>query len=104
MYSYFFKTNVIVNTTTKNLQLNSGRVSKSILEGAGSQIQVQLNQYHPREISFGEVAVTRGFELACKFVYHGALEPWPQLHAADSEKNHCLQVCIAYNLFKERIQ
>ncbi|XP_062574511.1 uncharacterized protein LOC134236363 [Saccostrea cucullata] len=90
------KTDVIVNTTAKNLDLNSGKVSKSILEMAGKGIQEQLKKYSPRGITPGEVAVTRGFSLDCKFVYHGALEFWPQLHAAESEKNHCIMVLTRF--------
>lgn len=86
------QTEVIVNTTTKTLDLKTGKVSSSILRKAGSGIQDQLRNFQPKGVNPGEVAVTRGFSLDSRFVYHGALDYWPQTHAPEVEKTQCLKV------------
>lgn len=86
------KREAIVNTTSLNLDLDSGKVSRSILRKAGGGIQDQLRRYHPKGITQGEVAVTRGFSLDCRFVYHGALDYWPSIHDPEVKKTQCLEM------------
>ncbi|XP_036364520.1 protein mono-ADP-ribosyltransferase PARP14-like [Octopus sinensis] len=69
---------VIVNSTNKNLELDSGAVSKSILFAAGSEIQDECNQKYPRGISTSEIAITKGYNLKCENVFHLALPPWDE--------------------------
>ncbi|CAI9744149.1 Hypothetical predicted protein [Octopus vulgaris] len=69
---------VIVNSTNKNLELDSGAVSKSILFAAGSEIQDECNQKYPRGISTSKIAITKGYNLNCKNVFHLALPPWDE--------------------------
>lgn len=88
----FYQRDAIVNTTSLNLDLDSGKVSRSILRKAGRGIQDQLRNFHPKGIAPGEVAVTRGFSLDCRFVYHGALDYWPSTHDPEVKKTHCLEV------------
>ncbi|CAI9714768.1 protein mono-ADP-ribosyltransferase PARP14-like [Octopus vulgaris] len=67
---------VIVNSTAGDLQLNNGSISKYILNAAGSQIQVECNQKYPQGISTSEIAITKGYNLKCKKVFHLALPDW----------------------------
>ncbi|XP_052261005.1 protein mono-ADP-ribosyltransferase PARP14-like isoform X1 [Dreissena polymorpha] len=67
---------VIVNTTSRNLDLNNGAVSKTILKQAGPEIQNELKQAYPNGISEGQVAVTKGHKLKCTNVVHGAVSNW----------------------------
>lgn len=87
-----YQREAIVNTTSLHLDLDSGKVSRSILRKAGPCIQDQLRNYHPKGITQGEVAVTRGFRLDCRFVYHGALDYWPSTHEPEVKMAHCLEV------------
>ena len=38
-------------------------------------------QVAPRGVQFGEIAATKGFNLAAKFVYHGACPSWDHIDA-----------------------
>ncbi|XP_029656236.1 protein mono-ADP-ribosyltransferase PARP14-like [Octopus sinensis] len=67
---------VIVNSSNKQLQLQRGAVSKFILNAAGSEIQSECNQKYPRGISASEIAITKGYNLKCKNVFHLALRFW----------------------------
>ncbi|CAI9714785.1 Hypothetical predicted protein [Octopus vulgaris] len=77
------KVDVIVNNTNKNLQLNDGSLSKSILNAAGPQIQDECNQKYPQGISTSEIAITKGYNLNCENVFHLALPPWDE-NSSDS--------------------
>ncbi|XP_036364551.1 protein mono-ADP-ribosyltransferase PARP15 isoform X7 [Octopus sinensis] len=81
---------VIVNSTNKSLQLNSGAVSKSILNAAGPQIQNECNEEYSRGISISEIAVTKGYNLNCKNVFHLALPYWNE-YSSDSKFEEYLQ-------------
>ncbi|CAI9716753.1 protein mono-ADP-ribosyltransferase PARP14-like [Octopus vulgaris] len=74
---------VIINSTNKSLQLNIGAISKSILNAAGPQIQVECNQKYPQGISTSELAITKGYNLKCKKVFHLVLPPWDE-NSSDS--------------------
>ncbi|XP_014787692.2 protein mono-ADP-ribosyltransferase PARP14, partial [Octopus bimaculoides] len=69
---------VIINTTNKNLQLNNGSISKFILKAAGSEMQVECNQKYPQGISTSEIAITEGYKLNCKKVFHLTLPSWDE--------------------------
>ncbi|KAL3865275.1 hypothetical protein ACJMK2_006888, partial [Sinanodonta woodiana] len=64
---------VIVNCTTAKLALQTGSLSKAILEAAGNSIQDECIQKYPDGIKFGEVAVTSAGKLHLKRIFHGAL-------------------------------
>ncbi|KAL5021121.1 hypothetical protein ScPMuIL_000276, partial [Solemya velum] len=70
------KTDVIVNTTSKDLNLSSGAVSKSLLTVAGPQLQQECQQNYPSGIAPGQVAETSGYNLNCQKVLHGSLPGW----------------------------
>lgn len=65
----------MVNTTNKDLKsLKQGRVSKSILDAAGSELSTECRNKYPRGIEYCEVAVTPSFQLKqCKKIYHGGI-------------------------------
>ena len=67
---------VIVNTTAKDFQLNSGAVSAAINKAGGPTLQQEINASTPNVVPPGEIIVTSGGNLRCGSVYHGALVKW----------------------------
>ncbi|XP_052261029.1 protein mono-ADP-ribosyltransferase PARP14-like isoform X2 [Dreissena polymorpha] len=84
---------VIVNTTSRNLDLNNGTVSKTILRQAGHEIQDDLKQMFPTGISEGQVAITKGYKLKCSNVIHGAVSNWDGQKTIDALKSF-LKICF----------
>ncbi|XP_036355059.1 protein mono-ADP-ribosyltransferase PARP14-like isoform X1 [Octopus sinensis] len=74
---------VIVNSTNEHLQLDSGSISKFILNAAGPQIQAECNRKYPQGISTSKIAITEGYNLNCENVIHLALPPWDE-NSSDS--------------------
>ncbi|XP_076078269.1 protein mono-ADP-ribosyltransferase PARP14-like isoform X2 [Mytilus galloprovincialis] len=70
------KVDAIVNTTSKDLQLNQGAVSAALLKVGGQALQDECKQNYPQGIGYGEVAVTSGYNLPCSYVCHGSLDQW----------------------------
>jgi O-acetyl-ADP-ribose deacetylase (regulator of RNase III) len=70
----------IVNSTRGDLHLNQGAVSATILAAAGDNIQNECDEImnrRGRKLSSTEVEMTKGYNLGCKYVLHGALiSPW----------------------------
>ncbi|XP_062603406.1 uncharacterized protein LOC134265167 isoform X2 [Saccostrea cucullata] len=64
---------VLVNSTSYNLVLDSGFISKSILKAAGPEIQAECKQKYKGGIHIGKLAITKGYGLQCKHVFHGCL-------------------------------
>ncbi|KAK2839530.1 hypothetical protein Q5P01_013270 [Channa striata] len=60
------QTDVIVNTTSPELKLDSGRISKALLDKAGPGIQQELR----RATYTGSLVTTKPHKLQCKEVYH----------------------------------
>ncbi|CAI9714769.1 Hypothetical predicted protein [Octopus vulgaris] len=94
---------VIVNSTSKNLQLNNGSISKLILNAAGPEIQNECNQKYPRGISTSEIAVTKGYNLNCKNVFHLVLPPW-DVNSPDSILANLTQIITTCLEKAERIE
>ena len=64
---------VILNSTTKGLELNSGYVSKLILNSAGQTIQAACKQNYPNGIDANTIAVTAaGMLQNTKTIFHMA--------------------------------
>ncbi|XP_051564336.1 protein mono-ADP-ribosyltransferase PARP9-like [Myxocyprinus asiaticus] len=63
---------VIVNTIGNDFNLSQGNISKAILKKAGKKIQEEIfrNKWHHGVAKNGEIYVTRGHNLNCKFVHH----------------------------------
>ena len=75
------KCDAIVNSTSYDLYLRKGVVSATILTAAGEDIQKECNKIMIRRsrkpLSPMEVEMTKGYNLGCKYVLHGALVyPW----------------------------
>ncbi|XP_052226217.1 protein mono-ADP-ribosyltransferase PARP14-like isoform X1 [Dreissena polymorpha] len=85
---------VIVNTTSRNLDLNNGAVSKTILKQAGPEIQNELKQSYPNGIGEGQVAVTKGHKLKCTNVVHGAVSNWDGQKKTIDELKSFVNLCM----------
>lgn len=81
------KTDVIVNSTSPDLQLQRGALSKAILKAGGSMIQDDCTKNYPNGIDVGEVAVTSAGKLKCSNIYHIAIK-----HFDNRNPRVCLQV------------
>ncbi|XP_067656555.1 protein mono-ADP-ribosyltransferase PARP14-like isoform X2 [Haliotis asinina] len=75
------KVDALINSTSNNLHLNNGAVSRSILKAAGKTIQQELLDRYPQGIQTGDVAVSSGGNLGCR-VYHVCL---PSARTSGSE-------------------
>ena len=69
MIKFFIKADVIVNTTSPNLMLNCGILSKRILKSAGDEIQSECKNYYPNGIDSQEVAITSAGKISQLFMY-----------------------------------
>ncbi|KAK3598397.1 hypothetical protein CHS0354_019800 [Potamilus streckersoni] len=67
---------VIVNTTSYSLDLSNGAVSQSLLKKGGQILQEECKMKYLSGIKDGDIAVTRGGNLDCQIVCHGALKSW----------------------------
>ncbi|XP_041379333.1 uncharacterized protein LOC121391953 [Gigantopelta aegis] len=66
---------VLVNTTTAELDLTNGAVSKSVLDAAGNGIIRECTKTYPEGINIGQIAKTSGGKIkSCSDIYHGALQ------------------------------
>ena len=67
----------IVNSTDTSLQLDVDPLSRSILEAGGDTLRDECQKNAPNgKLEYGEVVVTSGGQLQCKFVIHGAACKW----------------------------
>jgi hypothetical protein len=73
----FLQCDAIVNSTRGDLYLSQGAVSATILAAAGGDIQKECDKIMTRRsrkpLSSAEVEMTKGYNLGCKYVLHGAL-------------------------------
>ncbi|XP_021378675.1 poly [ADP-ribose] polymerase 14-like isoform X2 [Mizuhopecten yessoensis] len=70
------KADVLVNSTGKDLMLNVGMLSKTLLQYGGQSLQTECTSSYPRGIQPGDVAITKGGNLQCQQVYHGTFDSW----------------------------
>jgi len=78
---YFLsKADVLVHSTTQGLDVHPG-----LQEAAGPGLRTETSRRFPNGISYGDVAVTGGHGLPCKYVFHIALQSYLLVDA--------LQVC-----------
>ena len=73
---YVSQVDVIVNSTSADLQLDKGALSKALSHAGGGQIQQACSHNYPNGITVGDVAVTTGGKLKCKEVFHIALKQY----------------------------
>ena len=57
-----------VNTTNPNLDLSFGEVAQALSKAAGPTLQAECTKKAP--ISAGDIAVTGGGNLQCRYVFH----------------------------------
>ncbi|XP_052771463.1 uncharacterized protein LOC128211084 isoform X2 [Mya arenaria] len=83
------KADVIVNSTSVDLNLDRGHVSSQINKLAGTELQKAMYR-KAKEINFWEYIVTSAFDLSnCKHIFHCALEPLNDNDGTNQEKS-CL--------------
>lgn len=85
---FFIKADVIVNTTSRDLNLSNGKVSETLLKAAGSHIQRECCERYPNGITRLEIAITGGYKLCCEKVFHIALDRYQPQNEMDS-----IEVC-----------
>ncbi|XP_052773754.1 uncharacterized protein LOC128212369 isoform X1 [Mya arenaria] len=83
------KADVIVNSTSVDLNLDRGHVSSQINKRAGTKLQKAVYR-NAKKINFWEYIVTSAFDLSnCKHIFHCALEPLNDNDGTKQEKS-CL--------------
>jgi hypothetical protein len=78
---------VIVNSTSPDLQLQRGLLSKAILKAGGKRIQDECDRNYPDGIKVGDVAVTTAGHMQCSNIYHISIK-----HFDSKSPRFCLQV------------
>ena len=59
---------VLVNSTSSDMNLSNGMVSKILLQKCGPELQQECSALTP--LAPGEVATTTAYKLQCKSIYH----------------------------------
>lgn len=72
----YAKVDVIVNSTSGDLDLTQGAASRSLLQRGGQAIQTECKIKYSNGIKAGEIAVTSAGSLNCKEIYHVVLPKW----------------------------
>ena len=72
----WFQVDVIVNNTSKKLNLLYGAVSASILKAGGASVQQELKQNYPNGLKDDEIGVSSGGNMNCRYILHGCLVAW----------------------------
>lgn len=80
----FSQVDVIVNTTSPDLDITKGAVCKSILEAAGDNLKTELDKLpvinrnggKVMRVKYGEIVETTGYRLKCTSIFHGSLYKW----------------------------
>ena len=90
----------IVNTGNRHLQGGSG-VNGAIHKAAGPELLKECQQHGSCDI--GQIVVTRGYNLPCKYVFHTVSPVWQDGHHRECELlsncyRNALQVAIAHHL------
>ena len=70
----FLQVDVIVNTTSSNLNLSGNASSKALSTAAGPKLQEECKKIG--QVKTGEIVVTNGANLACKHVFHTSCPGW----------------------------
>ncbi|OPL33588.1 hypothetical protein AM593_08322, partial [Mytilus galloprovincialis] len=89
------KVGAIVNTTSKELKLDHGAVSASLLKNGGPSLQQECSQNYPNGINYGDIAVTSGGNLKCKIVCHGCLNQWRKEGSEIKELEKFVMECLS---------
>ena len=93
------KVDAIVNSTSKNLELNNGQLSRAIFNAAGEQIQNELTKNYPDGIEYNQVAVSTNGKLKDKkFIFHCSISDWNQ---TNQDSSRIQLKAILFELLKE---
>ena len=89
---------MVCNTTAKDLNLNSGAVSKSIVEVAGQAIQKEVSEQCPYGLRVGEHVTTSAGNMKCRCIFHAVLDKWDGDNGTAQEVGevwlHCIELLI----------
>ena len=67
---------MIFNSTSIDLNLNTGVLSKAILQAAGPNIQNEVSQQSPGGPQGGQYVISSGGNLPCQCIFHAVLCQW----------------------------
>ena len=67
---------MIFNSTSIDLNLNTGVLSKAVLEAAGPSIQNEVSQQSPGGPQGGQYVISSGGNLPCQCIFHAVLRQW----------------------------
>lgn len=87
----FFQVEAIINSTGKNLKLDEGSVSKSILQKAGPELQNECTSKGPLNVS--QVVETWGYNLPCSKVFHCLGKEYDEANPKESQEVKDLCIC-----------
>ncbi|XP_053407521.1 protein mono-ADP-ribosyltransferase PARP14-like [Mercenaria mercenaria] len=90
------RVDVIVNSTSPDLQLQRGALSNALLKAGGSKIQQECNQKYQDGIEVGDVAVTTAGKLKCSKIYHITMKHFDHRNPRVCLKglNECVTACL----------
>ncbi|PVD29541.1 hypothetical protein C0Q70_08792 [Pomacea canaliculata] len=86
-------TDVIVNSTSQDLNLTQGAISSSILKAAGPGLQRECKEKYPKGITGDKIACTNSFNMRCKAIFHVALCNWAN-EAAAKQLESVVKSCL----------
>lgn len=82
-----FQADVLVNTTGPDLNLSIGKVSAALLNSVGRKLQQECRTRYPDGITADKIAITSGFNLLCKKLFHITLPYY-------IDDKQCIEVCL----------
>lgn len=85
---------VIICAASRNLDLSKGRMSKSMLEAAGQEIQNECKSKYPDGIGHDEIADVKGGKMKCKRIYFVALPLYGSKGSEEQALKNILTTCI----------
>ncbi|XP_070570283.1 uncharacterized protein [Ptychodera flava] len=90
------KADIIVNTVERTCDLNTGAISKSILQAAGDDLQDDINDKMGSFVNEGDLIITDGGKLNCKAVFHICIlgTPWDNGIEAKKLLHYVIQECL----------
>ena len=87
----FLQVDVIVNTTSSNLNLSENASAKALSAAAGPKLQQECKTIG--QVKTGEIVVTNGANLACKHVFHTSCAGWEKGEGEKVSTNIILFSC-----------
>ena len=88
------KTEAIVNTAAKNLDLKAGFISKLIVESAGDAVQEECKTKYPKGIQYADVVVTGAGDLQRKAKIKNILHSALPLYTSHKHEQVCILLLV----------